>query len=58
MNKDQFIGKVDQLKGQIKEAAGKLFSNQRLENEGKAQDAAGDIQKGVGDLKEDIKKGH
>ncbi|WP_280349291.1 CsbD family protein [Pseudomonas sp. BN414] len=33
MNKDQFKSKVDQLKGQIKEATGKLFGNQRLENE-------------------------
>ncbi|MCY1278370.1 CsbD-like protein [compost metagenome] len=57
MNKDQFKGKVDQLKGQIKEATGKLFGNQRLENEGKAQNAAGDTQEKAGDIKEDIKTG-
>ena len=58
MNTDQFKGKANQFKGQIKEAAGKFFGIQRLENKGKAQDAAGDLQEGVGDLKDDIKKGH
>jgi uncharacterized protein YjbJ (UPF0337 family) len=56
MNKDQFKGKVDQLKGLIKETTGRLIGNQRLENEGKAQNATGDIQETVGDIKEDIKR--
>ncbi|BAN46453.1 CsbD family protein [Metapseudomonas resinovorans] len=57
MNKDQFEGKVDQLKGLIKETTGRLFGNQRLENAGKAQNAAGNIQEKVGDSREDITKG-
>ena len=56
MNKDQFKGKVDQWACQLKHAADKLFGSQRLEKEGKAQQAAGDIQAGTGDLKEDNKQ--
>ncbi|MBD2838857.1 CsbD family protein [Pseudomonas sp. JM0905a] len=56
MNKDQIKGKVDQWACQLKHAADKLFGSQRLEKEGKAQPAAGDIRAGSGDLKEDDKK--
>lgn len=57
MNKDQFKGKVDQLKCLVRETTGRIFGNQRLESAGKAQNATGDIQEKVDDIKEDIGKG-
>ena len=39
-------------KGKLKEAAGKATGNERLEAEGVADQAAGKVQKGVGNLKE------
>ena len=38
-----FEGKGDQLKGKAKEAAGNLTGNESLENEGKADNLAGNI---------------
>ncbi|QEY62592.1 CsbD family protein [Metapseudomonas lalkuanensis] len=56
MNKVQFKEKVDQWACQLKHAADRLFGSQRPEKEGKAQQAAGDIQAGIGDLKDDNRK--
>jgi uncharacterized protein YjbJ (UPF0337 family) len=38
--------------GKVKEAAGKLTGNERLEAEGHMDQAAGKVQKAVGDLKD------
>ena len=57
MNKDQVEGRVDQAKGAIKEAAGKIVGNERLKGEGLADKAAGKTQAGYGDAKEDLKDG-
>ncbi|BAN46462.1 CsbD family protein [Metapseudomonas resinovorans] len=54
MNEDQVKGRGKQVKGQVKEAAGKLIGNKTLENKGKVQDTAGKIQKHYGDLKDDL----
>jgi uncharacterized protein YjbJ (UPF0337 family) len=56
MNKDQVKGEIKQVKGNIKEAAGKVLGDKTMENKGKIQNAVGQVQKGYGDLKEDIKK--
>jgi uncharacterized protein YjbJ (UPF0337 family) len=40
----------DQAKGRIKEAAGDLTGNEKLKNEGKADQAAGDVKKIVSDV--------
>ncbi|HZT56650.1 MAG TPA: CsbD family protein [Burkholderiaceae bacterium] len=55
MNKDQVKGRVEQVKGSIKEAAGKVVGNEKLEAEGKVDKAAGKTQAVYGDLKEDVK---
>jgi uncharacterized protein YjbJ (UPF0337 family) len=52
MHKDQIKGAAKDAGGAIKEAVGKAVGNERLEAEGMADQAAGKIQKGVGDLKE------
>lgn len=52
MHKDEIKGAAKDVKGSIKEAAGKATGNERLEAEGVADRAAGKLQKGVGNLKE------
>jgi uncharacterized protein YjbJ (UPF0337 family) len=48
-------GDADQLKGRAKEAAGDLTGNRRLENEGKADRAAGGIKETVSDFVDKVK---
>jgi uncharacterized protein YjbJ (UPF0337 family) len=55
MNKDQVQGRVDDVKGKIKEAAGKAVGNERLTTEGQIDQVAGKTQAKVGDAKEVVK---
>ena len=48
MNRDEFEGINDQVKGKIKQAAGDLTDDERLHDEGVADEAAGNIQEGFG----------
>jgi uncharacterized protein YjbJ (UPF0337 family) len=48
MNRDELNGKGDQLKGKLKQAAGDLTDNDRLHDEGVADEASGDVQEGFG----------
>jgi uncharacterized protein YjbJ (UPF0337 family) len=48
MNKDELDGRVDQLKGKVKQAAGDLTDDPKLHDEGVADEAAGDVQEGFG----------
>lgn len=48
INKDEVDGKVDQLKGKLKQAAGDLTDNDRLHDEGVADEASGNLQEGFG----------
>lgn len=48
MNKDEFDGKMDQLKGKVKQATGDLTDDDRLHDEGVADEASGDVQEGFG----------
>jgi uncharacterized protein YjbJ (UPF0337 family) len=52
MHKDTIKGAAKDASGSIKEAAGKLTGNERLEAEGAAEKTVGKVQKGVGDLKD------
>lgn len=52
MHKDEVKGAGKQAKGAIKEAAGKMTGDERLEAEGIAEKAAGKVQSGVGKLKD------
>ncbi len=56
MNKDQVAGHATDLKGQVKEAAGKLVGSEKLQGEGLADQAVGKTQAKVGDAKEAVKK--
>ena len=55
MNKDQVKGRVEEVKGAIKEGTGKVVGNPRLEGEGKADKVAGKTQEAWGDAKEKAK---
>lgn len=47
-------GKIDQLKGAVKEGFGALTGNRSTEAEGKVERAKGAIQEGYGKLKSDL----
>lgn len=48
MNRDEIDGKVDQVKGKVKQAAGDLSDDQQLHDEGVGDEAAGNVQEGFG----------
>jgi uncharacterized protein YjbJ (UPF0337 family) len=56
MDKTHIKGHVKEAEGKIKEVAGKLVGNERLEQKGKAEKLAGTHQAARAHLKEDIKK--
>ena len=56
MNKDQVQGRANEAKGNLKEAAGKLVGNQKLQGEGLVDQVKGKTQAGYGDVKEQVKK--
>ena len=48
MNRDEFEGKAEALKGKIKQAAGDLTDDERLRDEGIIDELAGDTQDAIG----------
>ena len=48
MNQDERAGKKDNLKGRVKEAAGILIDDEKLEKEGSAQRKEGEVRETVG----------
>lgn len=51
MNKDEMEGKADKAKGEIKQGVGKLTGDERLHDEGVADEAAGRTQEKFGEGK-------
>jgi uncharacterized protein YjbJ (UPF0337 family) len=49
--KDQVKGKTHEIKGKIKQKAGRALNNPRLEEEGEEEEIAGKVQKKVGEIK-------
>ena len=47
-NKDEVEGKTDQAKGKVKQAVGDLTDDEKLRNEGAADEASGDVQEAFG----------
>ena len=52
MHKDEAKGAAKDVKGSIKEAAGRATGDERLQAEGAGERVEGKVQKGVGNLKE------
>lgn len=55
MNKDQVKGRVNEAEGKMKELAGKLVGNEKLEAKGQAQKILGKAQAKFGDVKKAVK---
>jgi uncharacterized protein YjbJ (UPF0337 family) len=55
MDKDRIEGSANQAKGTIKEMAGKVTGDAKLESEGKADKVAGKVQNAVGGLKDTLR---
>jgi uncharacterized protein YjbJ (UPF0337 family) len=55
MNKDRIEGSLDQAKGKVKEVAGKVMGDSKLETEGKADQVKGKVQNTVGGIKDSVK---
>ena len=52
MDKEHIKGAAQKVEGAIKDAAGKLTGNEKLQAEGKADKAAGAARESVGDVKD------
>ena len=55
IDKDRTDGSVNQAKGSLKETAGKLSGDSKLETEGKTDKLGGKIQNAIGGIKDAIK---
>jgi uncharacterized protein YjbJ (UPF0337 family) len=55
MDKDRVEGSVEQAKGKVKEVAGKVTGDSKLEGEGKADQVAGKIQNTIGGIKDTLR---
>ncbi len=58
MNKDQIKGRINEAEGKSKEVTGNIVGNKRLEEKGKGQKNIGKIQKGLGNITNDLKNGN
>jgi uncharacterized protein YjbJ (UPF0337 family) len=56
MNRDRIEGAAKQAAGTVKEAAGKLLGDTKLQSEGKADKVVGKIQNAVGGAVDSLKK--
>lgn len=56
MNKDRIEGSFDQAKGKVKEVAGKVTGDTKLETEGKADQVKGKVQNTIGGMKDSVKE--
>ena len=55
MDKDRIEGMAKQAKGAVKDAAGKVTGDTKMQAEGKAEEAAGKVQNAAGGLKDAMK---
>ena len=56
MDKERVKGVADKAKGAIKEAAGKLMGDKKLEAEGKLDKIKGEAESAVGDVKDAVRR--
>ncbi|MGF7213750.1 uncharacterized protein YjbJ (UPF0337 family) [Skermanella aerolata] len=55
MDKDRVVGSAKVVKGKIKEAAGKMLGDAKLEAEGKADEIQGKVQNAAGGVKDALR---
>jgi uncharacterized protein YjbJ (UPF0337 family) len=56
VDKEHVKGAADKAKGAVKETAGKVTGDKKLESEGKFDKAKGEAHKIAGDVKDAVKK--
>lgn len=56
MDKDRVKGMAEQGKGSVKETAGKVMGDKKLETEGKVDRAEGKVRNAVGGIKDEIRQ--
>ena len=56
MDRARIKGSAQQAKGAVKETAGKIFGDKKLETEGKTDKAAGKVQNAIGGLKDAVRR--
>ena len=57
MDKDRINGAADQAKGSIKEAAGKVTGDSKLQAEGTLDKAKGHVESAIGGVKDAVRNG-
>jgi uncharacterized protein YjbJ (UPF0337 family) len=55
VDKDRIQGSAEQVKGKVKDMAGKALGDAKMEGEGKADQAKGKAQNAVGGLKDSLR---
>lgn len=55
MDKDRISGAADQAKGSVKEAAGKVTGERKLQTEGTLDKAKGKVESAIGDVKDAVR---
>jgi uncharacterized protein YjbJ (UPF0337 family) len=55
MDSERIKGEAQKIKGVVEKTVGKLVGNEKLETEGKIDEAAGEIRKGIGKAKDAVK---
>ena len=56
MNKDQIKGKIEQIKGDVKERIGGATKDRKTQAEGFLENQKGKVREGLGDVKEDLER--
>jgi uncharacterized protein YjbJ (UPF0337 family) len=55
MDKDRIKGSAEQAKGKVKEVAGKVLGDSKLEAEGKDDQIKGKVQNAIGGIKDTLR---
>jgi uncharacterized protein YjbJ (UPF0337 family) len=55
MDKDRIQGSAEQAKGKVKEVAGKVTGDAKLESEGQADQMKGKVQNTIGGIKDTLR---
>ena len=58
MNEDNASGKFDQVSGKVKQSVGETFGNQKLANEGAAEQVKGNAKEAWGNVKDAASDAH
>jgi len=53
-NRDELTGKLEQVKGKVKQGVGRATGDERLANEGADDEAGGQVREGIGTAKRKV----